>query len=102
MGYKAEQQRKEASQAASSQRDMLAAEEGKRADAEARAAQSAAAGLAQTQRRRREQAGLLARGAPTAAPSVLDAPLSSETKARLPNPGTPLMARGAPATFYGQ
>lgn len=100
MGYDAEKQRKEASQAASSQREMLAAEEGKRAAAEAKASGDANARLAQTQRRRREQGGLLAKGAPADTPSVLDTPLSSEGKARAPNPGTPLMARGAPATFY--
>lgn len=97
-----ERQRKSASQAAQAQRDALAAEEGKRAAAEVKAAGDANARLAQTQRRRREQGGLLSKGAPTDQPSVLDAPLSSEGRKTAPaTPASPLLMRGAPATFYG-
>ena len=102
MGYDAEKQRKDASQAAQGQRDLLAAEEGKRAAAEVKAAGDASARLVQTQRRRREQGGLLSKGAPAVQPSVLDTPLSADgMKTRPTTPATPLLMRGASAKFYG-
>jgi hypothetical protein len=73
-----------------------------RANAEAKASQDANLRLAATQKRRREQAGLLARGAPAVdQPSALDTPLSADgAKAR--KPPNPLLQRGAPASFFAQ
>jgi hypothetical protein len=101
----AEQTRRAASQQRSAQRETLDAAEGERTRAEAEAAQNANARLVESQRRRRAQNNLLARGAtsPAAAPTAGDGvlttqPVSRSTTARQSS----LMARGAPsASFYG-
>lgn len=89
-----EQQRKAASQARSQQRETLAAQERERADAEAKAIQSANARLVADNKRRRAQSSLLSTGA-SATSSM--SPISVDTPAR----GS-MMSRGAPsAVFHG-
>lgn len=97
----AEQSRKSASQAATQQRETIAAAEGERGRVEAEAAQSANARLAETQRRRRTQQSLMASGAPAA--SVAASPLSSAEPVTRSTTATQanMLQRGAPgAQFY--
>lgn len=102
--HSAETARKEGSQARQAQKDLIDAQAGDRQRAEAEAAQSAAARLSETNRRRRTQGSLIARGAAadaanplasSAAPQAMADPTSSSG-------GAPLIARGRQsATFFG-
>jgi len=99
----AETARKSASQARTLAREQADAAVDERANAEAAAAQSAQAKLANDQRRRRQAGGLLSRGATSA-----DSPLASTGTSSI-QPVTnatagkqqSMLSRGSPATFYG-
>ena len=96
----AEKSRKGASQAATQQREALAAAEGERGRAEAEAAQNANARLAATQQRRRQQQNLLASGASSASASVIST-AQPVTRSTVAQQGS-MLGRGAPgASFYG-
>lgn len=95
----AEQARKSASQGRQQARDMAATDERERAEAEAKAVQSANMRLAADQRRRREQQSLISTGAMVGDADASTSPISKTTNRSTVSQRASLLTRGQPTPF---